>query len=276
MALNTSRLASLGIAPGAVVDALRAGGAETPIGAINSGARRFNLRYGGAYPDLAAVRQTRVIAANGQAVPVSDLADVDWALREARHITRFNGHRALLITAEQAEGQDIGRQTSAIDEEIGTFQRILPGNVRLERGFTQVQNVRDRLGHLTRDLLWAPGIVAITLLPLGWRAAGVVMVAIPVSLLIGVLVLSAGGFPLNQLAIGGFVLSLGLLVDDAIVVIENVARWLREGHGRNAAAMGATSQIALAVTGCTACLMFAFLPLIALPEASGEFISGAG
>ena len=272
VALNTSRLASLGIAPGAVVDALRAGGAETPIGTLNSGARRFNLRYGGAYPDLAAVRQTRVIAANGQAVPVSDLADVDWALREARHITRFNGHRALLVTAEQAEGQDIGRLTSAIDEEIGTFQRILPGNVRLERGFTQGQNVRDRLGHLTRDLLWALGIVAITLLPLGWRAAGVVMVAIPVSLLVGVLVLSAGGFTLNQLAIGGFVLSLGLLVDDAIVVIENVARWLRDGHSRDEAAMGATSQIALAVTGCTACLMFAFLPLIALPEASGEFI----
>ena len=90
--------------------------------------------------------------------------------------------------------------------------------------------------------------------------------------MIGVLVLAAFGLTFNQLSVAGFVLALGLLVDDAIVVVENVARWLREGATRNAAAIGATSQIALAVIGCTACLMFAFLPLVALPEASGEFI----
>ena len=70
----------------------------------------------------------------------------------------------------------------------------------------------------------------------------------------------------------GFILALGLLVDDAIVVIENIARWLRGGASRQEAAVGATSEIAMAVLGCTACLGFAFLPLIALPEASGQFV----
>ncbi len=272
IALDMPRLAAQGIAANAVVEALRAGGIDTPIGSLDAGERRFNLRYAGAFPDLASVRATPVLTPNGQTVTVGDLAQVDWADREARHIIHFKGQRALLVTAEQSDGQDVTQLTKAIDAELDGFTRLLPGSVRLERGFMQARNVANRLDHLTRDLLLALGIVAITLLPLGWRAAGVVMVAIPVSLMVGILVLSAFGLTINQLSVAGFVLSLGLLVDDAIVVIENVARWMREGADRSVAAIGATSQIALAVVGCTACLMFAFLPLIALPEASGEFI----
>lgn len=270
--LDMARLAAQGIAPGAVVDALRAGGADTPIGTLDAGERRFNLRYAGAFADLDAVRTTPIMAPDGRFLRVGDVAQVDWAEREARHIVHFRGRRALLVTAEQSDGQDVTRLTRAIESELDGFARILPGSVRLERGFMQARNVENRLDHLMRDLVLALAIVAITLLPLGWRAAGVVMVAIPVSLMVGILVLSAFGLTINQLSVAGFVLSLGLLVDDAIVVIENVARWLRDGAERGVAAVGATSQIAMAVLGCTACLMFAFLPLIALPEASGEFI----
>lgn len=272
VSLDMALLAAQGIAPGAVVEALRNGGTDTPIGTLNAGDRRFNVRYAGAYADLDAVRATPLVTPGGQTVRLGDLADISWAEREARHIVHFNGKRALLVTAEQGDRQDVTALTRTIDSELATFKQLLPGSVRLEKGFVQADNVRARLDHLTRDLVLALGIVAITLLPLGWRAAVVVMVAIPVSLLIGVLTLAGFGLTLNQLSVAGFVLSLGLLVDDAIVVIENVARWLREGADRTSAAIGATSQIALAVLGCTACLMFAFLPLIALPEASGEFI----
>lgn len=272
IALDMARLAANGIAPGAVVEALRAGGAETPIGTVDAGARRFNVRYAGAYPDLAAVRTTAVSLPGGGSVTVGDLATVEWAEREPQHLIHFRGKRALLVTAEQSDRQDVTRLSKAIDAELAAFQKLLPGSVKIERGFVQAANVQNRLDHLVRDLVLALVIVAITLLPLGWRAASVVMVAIPISLLIGILVLSGFNLTLNQLSVAGFVLSLGLLVDDAIVVIENVARWLRDGADRNTAAIGGTSQIALAVLGCTACLMFAFLPLIALPEASGEFI----
>ena len=80
------------------------------------------------------------------------------------------------------------------------------------------------------------------------------------------------GFSLNQLSIVGFVVALGLLVDDSIVVVENIERWLREGHSRTSAAIEATKQITLAVVGCTATLIIAFIPLVFLPEGSGEFI----
>ena len=100
----------------------------------------------------------------------------------------------------------------------------------------------------------------------------VVMVSIPLSLLIGLSLLQAFGFTLNQLSIAGFVLSLGLLVDDSIVITENIARRIREGESRTDAAINGTRQIALAVIGCTATLMLAFLPLMALPAGSGAYI----
>ena len=112
----------------------------------------------------------------------------------------------------------------------------------------------------------------ITLLPLGFRAGVVVMMSIPLSLLIGLSVMQGLGFTLNQLAIAGFVLSLGLLVDDSIVVTENIARRLRAGEDRTTAAINGTRQISMAVLGCTATLMLAFLPLMFLPEGAGAYI----
>ena len=122
------------------------------------------------------------------------------------------------------------------------------------------------------DFLIAIGLVVITLLPLGWRAALIVMVAIPLSLGLGIVSLNFMGFSLNQLSIVGLVVALGLLVDDSIVVVENIERWLREGHSKKFAAVEATKQITLAVIGATATLAIAFMPLALLPEASGEFI----
>src|SRR3546814_14177466 len=88
------------------------------------------------------------------------------------------------------------------------------------------------------------------------------MVSLPLSLLTGLAALYFAGFSLNQLSIAGFVIALGLLVDDSIVVTENIARFLRMGYTRDEAAIRATRQISLAVLGCTATLLFAFVPQI--------------
>jgi multidrug efflux pump subunit AcrB len=117
------------------------------------------------------------------------------------------------------------------------------------------------LSGLGIDFLIAIGLVLFTLLPLGYRASLIVMVAIPLSLALALISLNAFGYSLNQLSIVGLVVALGLLVDDSIVVVENIERWLREGHGKRHAAIEATKQIALAVVGCTATLMVAFMPL---------------
>jgi multidrug efflux pump subunit AcrB len=98
------------------------------------------------------------------------------------------------------------------------------------------------------------------------------MISIPLSLAIGIIMLNLLGYSLNQLSIVGFVVALGLLVDDSIVVVENIERWMREGHSRLDATLKATNQIGMAVLGCTVTLIVAFMPLVFLPDSSGDFI----
>lgn len=272
VALDLPKLAAMQLPPTAVADALRAAGAETPVGAAHAGDRRFNVKAGGAFRDLETVANTPVRSVDGQVVRVKDVAQVAWAQQEADHLTRFNGHRAVFVTVAQKDGADVARVTKGVDQTLDEFQKTLPAGVKLERGFVQAENVEHRLSRLFRDFGLALALVMVTLLPLGLRAGGVVMLSIPLSLLIGLSVLQALGFTVNQLAIAGFVLSLGLLVDDSIVVTENIARHLREGESRLNAAINGTRQITLAVIGCTATLMFAFLPLLALPGGSGAYI----
>jgi multidrug efflux pump subunit AcrB len=272
VSLDLARLSALKLPASAVADALKGAGAEAPIGAVQAGDRRFNVKAGGAFRTLDAVKDTPVRSIGGQVVRVRDVADVAWAQDEPTHLTRFNGKRAIFVTVTQKDGQDVAKITAGVDKVLDDYEKTLPAGVKLERGFVQAKNVERRLTNLFRDFGIALALVLITLLPLGPRAGLVVMVSIPLSLLIGLVLLQAFGFTLNQLSIAGFVLALGLLVDDSIVITENIARRIREGEERKAAAVNGANQIALAVLGCTACLMLAFLPLMALPAGSGAYI----
>ncbi len=160
----------------------------------------------------------------------------------------------------------------ALGEAVARYQAGLPKRVQLELGFDQSRNVESRLDRLYIDFSIAIALVLITLLPLGLRAAGIVMISIPLSLAFGIAVLHFLGYSLNQLSIAGFVVALGLLVDDSIVAVENISRHVRLGYDRTRAAILGTRQIMLAVLGCTATLIFAFLPLMALPGTAGKFI----
>ncbi|WP_297514913.1 efflux RND transporter permease subunit [uncultured Caulobacter sp.] len=270
--LDLARLSALKLPVTAVTDALKAAGAEAPIGAVQAGERRFNVKSGGAFHDLKTIGDTPVRAIGGKVTRVSDVATIAWAQQEPTHLARFNGKRAVFVTVKQKDGQDVAKITQSVRQVLDDYEKTLPAGVKLERAFFQAENVKHRLKNLFRDFGIALVLVLITLLPLGPRAGVVVMVSIPLSLLIGLSLLQAFGFTLNQLSIAGFVLALGLLVDDSIVITENIARRIREGEERTDAAVNGARQIGLAVVGCTATLMLAFLPLMALPAGSGAYI----
>lgn len=270
--LDLDALASYRLPPGAVFDAVQREGQDAPVGAVESGQRRFTLQAGGAYDSLEEIRNTPLRAADGRALTVKDVATVEWGNEESRHITRANGERAVFITAKAKLGANVFDVRRAIYADLEAFQQRLPATIKLETGFDQSKNVAKRLEKLARDFGIAILLVLITLLPLGFRASLVVMTSIPLSLAIGVLLTQMLGFSMNQLSISGFVIALGLLVDDSIVVTENIARRLREGLQPRDAAIAGVEEINVAVIGCTATLVLAFLPLLALPEGSGEFI----
>ena len=272
VAVDLERLSASGVTLGQITDAIRSENASIPGGAVDVGQRRYNLKTSGDYQSLDEIGNTVVSARQGRAVRVRDIAEVSWSTAEERYLGRFNGERAVFVTANMKDFQNVFDVRNGIYERLDSFEASLPQGVRLERGFDQSRNVDHRLSRLQFDFSLAISLVALTLLPLGLRAAGIVMLSIPLSLAIGLAALYFTGFTLNQLSIAGFVVALGLLVDDSIVVVENIARHVREGMPRRQAAIAATNQIWLAVLGCTATLILAFLPLLFLPEASGEFV----
>jgi len=270
--VNMERLADLKLNAARVIQALDSENANIPAGIIDVGSRSFTVKSTGSYETLDQVRDTVVNSVDGRIVRIRDIAEVRWADGQWGHVGRYNGQRAVFVTANMKEGQNILQVRKALGEAVSRFESSLPKRVKLELGFDQSRNVESRLDRLYIDFSIAIALVLITLLPLGLRAAGIVMISIPLSLAFGITVLYFLGYSLNQLSIAGFVVALGLLVDDSIVAVENIARHLRLGYDRTRAAILGTRQIFLAILGCTATLIFAFLPLMALPGTAGKFI----
>ncbi len=271
IAIKPERLAELKIPASAIADAVRLGGVDLATGAVTSGTRRFNVEAGGAFRSLDAVRALPLRTSSGTLVRIGDVANVYWGAEEQQTRLYHNGKRAIWITANQKTGTDATRLRDALMAEIEKQKAYLPPDIDVVIQFDQSRDISKRLRELARDFAIALGLVMITLLPLGWRAAVIVMVSIPLSLASGLLAVYATGYNLNQLVVAGFILSLGLLVDDSIVVVENISRHLRMGKDRIVAAIEGAQEIRTAVLGSTGVLVFAFFPMLFLPEGAGQY-----
>ena len=272
ISLDFERMARLGVSQQVVINNLQSELANIPSGSIDVGNRYFNVKSSGNFREVEEIKNTLVYSANNRNVQLRDIANVSMTFAERDHITRLNGHRGIFVVAAQKSKENIAATQLAYQPILEKFKKSLPSNIDMIHHFDQAEVVQKRLSGLGFDFIWAILLVAFTLLPLGFRPAIIVMISIPLSLSIGIIILNYLGYSLNQLSIVGLVVALGLLVDDSIVVIENIERWMLNGYSRKDAVLKATSQIGTAVLGCTATLIIAFLPLIFLPEASGEFI----
>jgi multidrug efflux pump subunit AcrB len=272
IAVDLKRMSELNIAPAQIIGAVQSENANIPAGFVDLGSRSFSLKTSGSYETLDQVRDTVVASVDGRIVRIRDVAEVNWNTSAYSYTGRYKGKRAVFVTANQKDGYNILDVRERMMAAADGFAAELPKRIRLEVGFDQSKNVSHRLNRLYIDFGIAIALVLLTLLPLGFRAAGIVMVSIPLSLSFGLACLYFLGYSLNQLSIAGFVVALGLLVDDSIVVVENIARHMRMGYTRVQAALAGTRQIFVAILGCTATLIFAFLPLMALPGTAGKFI----
>jgi multidrug efflux pump subunit AcrB len=271
VSIDPAQLAALRLPASTVADALRQGGSDVASGTVASGGRKFNIETGGAFRDLDSIRNLPLRTANGTTLKVSDVANVTWGHEEARSRVYHNGRRAAFIAVNQKEGTDATQLRDKLVKILDEQKHFLPPDIEAIVEFDQTKDIAKRLRELARDFSLALLLVSITLLPLGLRAAGIVMVSIPLSLACGLIALQLCGYNFSQLVVGGFILSLGLLVDDSIVVIENISRHLRTGKDRLISAIDGTSEILKAIIGSTSVLIFAFLPMLFLPGGAGKF-----
>jgi len=270
--IDLPRMAQMNVTVNRVLSAIQSENANIPGGTIEIGSKKFNIKTSGRYENLEDVQRTIVGAGQGRVIYLKDVADISWQYEDMNYYGRYNGENAAFIIANMKKGQNIHRMRNSIYDIFNSFEKNLPAGITLERGFDQAANVKAKLGHLQRDFLFAFLLVLITLLPLGFRSSGIVMISIPLSVLIGITGLYLAGLSINQLSIVGAVIALGLLVDDSIVVVENISRWVRKGTKPFEASIQATKQIGPAVIGCTATLILAFLPLMFLPGKAGQYM----
>ncbi|WP_339865048.1 efflux RND transporter permease subunit [uncultured Algoriphagus sp.] len=270
--LSLDKISEMNIPINAIIGSIQSELANIPGGSVEAGSKSFNVKTSGNYTSASEIAETIIFSYQGKNIALKDVATVQNDFEDQKHLTRLNGYRSLFITAAMKEGNNISSLQEKYLPVLESFKSELPENIALVTAFDQADYVNRRLSGLGTDFLIAIGLVFITLLPLGNRASLIVMISIPLSLAIGLVLLNAFGFGLNQLSIVGLVVALGLLVDDSIVVVENIERWIREGHSRLDAALLATKQISVSVIGCTITLIIAFMPLVFLPEGSGDFI----
>ena len=268
--LQLAKMAKLNIPLNAVIGTLQGEALNVPGGNININTKSFNVKTSGKYKSVDDIAGTVVYNTNGKIVLLKDIADVRFNFEDEKYLTRVNGHRCVLVNACLKAGSNIAETQKKYLPVIAGFTSSLPANIGLIKIFDQADNVASRLNGLGEDFLIAIVLVLITLLPLGIRPALIVMVAIPLSLSLGLVGLNYLNISLNQFSIVGLIVALSLLVDDSIVVIENIERWLHEGYSTKETVVLATKQIGMAVLGCTATLIIAFLPLVFLPAEAPE------
>ncbi len=271
--LDLDRMASMKLGLNQVIGLIQANNINIPGGDIDLGQKKYNIKTTSEFKTIDDIKSTIVqVTPDGKTVKLGQISEIYYTEETTDHIVRHNNHRAIWVNSAMKDKKNIIAVRHELEKVLTHFKEKLPKGITLEHAFDQEIGVKHRLSGLGRDFAIAIFLVLLTLLPLGTRASIVVMISIPLSLSIGLFMLDLLGYTLNQLSIVGMVVALGLLVDDSIVVVENIERYMRKGISAKEAAISATNHIMVAIMGCTATLLLAFLPLANLPEGSGDFI----
>jgi multidrug efflux pump subunit AcrB len=271
--IDLEKMATMNLGLNQVLGLIQANNLNIPGGSMDLGSRKYNVKTTSEFEDTEDIKNMIVnVSPDGKILKLGQIAQVFPVHDKSDHIARFNGKRAIWVVTAMKDKKNIIEVRKQMQTVLSEFEKVLPEGVMLQQAFDQETGVKNRLSGLGRDFLIAIFLVLLTLLPLGTRASVIVMISIPLSLSIGLFALDMLGYTLNQLSIVGMVISLGLLVDDSIVVVENIERYMRKGISAKEAAISATNHIMVAILGCTATLLLAFLPLANLPEGSGDFI----
>jgi multidrug efflux pump subunit AcrB len=244
-----------------------------PGGRIRSGDASFTVKSSGFYKDISEIENTVTGSYQGRIVFLKDIAGVDFDYGDESYIAKYNGHKAAFLTVRQKENINIFEISDALKSAVDAASARADQGVQIYSVFDQSDSVKERInGFLTS--LWQ-GMVLVGLiifLALGFRASLMVIVAVPLSIIIGLGFVNYAGFGLQQITIASLVVALGMLVDNSIIVNENIERFMRQGIPAKQASIEATNQLFWAVVASTVTTQLAFVPILMMPDETGEFI----
>jgi hydrophobic/amphiphilic exporter-1 (mainly G- bacteria), HAE1 family len=273
--LDPVRMEALGVSMEQVIAALRAQNTEVPVGRLERGAAERSVRVRGRFVDPQDFGEVVVAVRGGAPIHLREVAGIEDASEEERSLARVDGQRAVALDVRKSPGANTVAVADAAREMVEELSAGLPEGVSLrvvQDNSTFIRNaVRDVQVALVLGAILTIGVVFLFLGD--GRATAITAFALPVSVISAFVIMDALNFTLNNMTLMGLSLAIGILVDDAIVVIENIVRHRKMGKSAAQAAEDATHQLVLAVTATTATILAVFVPVAFMGGIVGKFFN---
>lgn len=269
---SPQKLATLGINQSSILSALQAQNAVTPSGTIETGKDRIALRVSGQFASEDAVRNLN-FRVDDRFFRLSDVATVTRGYVDPpSSLFRFNGEPAIALAVGMKPGSNLLKFGEALDQRIQQIGAELPAGIRIQRVADQPKVVEEAVSGFTRALFEAVAIVMIvSFISLGMRAGVVVAIAVPLVLGMTFMVMDYIGITLQRISLGALIISLGLLVDDAMIAVEMMVAKLEEGKSLRKAAVAVYESTALPMLTGTLVTIAGFIPIGLNDSSAGEY-----
>jgi hydrophobe/amphiphile efflux-1 (HAE1) family protein len=276
--LNPDELQSLGITPTQVNDQIRNFNINLPGGRTNVGSSEQTVRTLGSANSVEQLKNYQITLPKGGFVPLSTLGEVSDTFAEPRQSARLNGKPVVAFSVLRSTGSTLVTVEEAVRKAVEELQKTLPSDIKLELIFTLANFIRDSY-EASVDALVLGGVLAVVTILVflrDWRATLITAVALPLSAVPTFAILKAFGYTLNSMTLLALALVVGILVDDAIVEIENIERHMQMGKTPLKAALDASDEIGLAVVATSMTIVSVFVPVAFMAGIPGQFFRPFG
>lgn len=243
-----------------------------PAGTIDIGNNTFNLKSDGEFTDSERdLRKVVLSNRGGRTVMLSDVAEIRDTLEKSTMDERVNGMRGVRVMIQKQSGANTVNIVKDIEKRLPAIAASLPSDVKMQLIFEGSQEITDAIGSLSETIMYAfIFVVLVVMVFLGrWRATFIICMTIPVSLICSFIYLFATGSTLNIISLSSLSIAIGMVVDDAIVVLENITSHIERGSNPKEAAIYATNEVWLSVIATTLVVVAVFLPLTMVPGMAG-------
>lgn len=276
--LDPARLEAYDLTAESVIQLVAAENKNVPGGTFDMGSDTYSLRVQGEFKDPTEMRDLVVGSKDGAVVRLSDVARIDDSVEERAQETYNNGQRGAMIIVQKQSGANSVEISNKIKKILPDIQKKLPSDVKLDYIVDTSDNIRNTINSLVETVEYALlFVVIVVFFFLGrWRATVIIALTIPISLIASFIYLLATGNTLNIVSLSALSISIGMVVDDAIVVLENVTTHIERGSDPKQAAVHGTNEVAISVIASTLTLIAVFFPLTLVTGMTGVLFRQLG
>jgi len=270
--VDPSALASRGIGIDDVATALQRGNTNLPVGTLYGIHQNLTVQANGQITNAEGYRQLIVAYRNGAPVALRDLGDVIDSVENNRLASRYNGQQVVTLTVQRQPGTNTVAVVDAIRNLLPTFRQQLPASIKLDVLYDRSESIRESVNDVQFSLLLAIGLVVLVIFIFlrNVRATIIPTLALPTSIVFTFAVMYLLGFSLDNLSLMALTLSVGFVVDDAVVMLENIVRRMESGEGAMEAALKGSREIGFTIISMTVSLVAVFIPVLFLSGILGR------